>query len=250
MADETGEAGATGERRAEDTAKAAVPTPYDIAPEPARQRPVPPPAPGDRLLDAFDDDADLERDPEVERALRGGGGPVAPVPASPPVDAFVKPGMGDAKAVALVAAGVLLAAVIVAGVNAPVVDGKSPWIAVAAKTLYLSLVHTLTGVGAVALAAKLAEKPLGRLDLAAARMLAAVSILQLIIHLNIPIPGRFDEPLLAAGAYWVTVQALFRLRSLPALHIAAFHALFWFALWMAMLLHAWSVVAPAAGPAT
>lgn len=223
-------------------------TPYELAP--------PATLPGGRigdkgLLDDFPEDADLEHDPEVERALKAGGRlpeeikpsvePATEGEGNPP---FVKPGMGEPQVVALVSVGLLLAAVVTSAINA-----ENQWFASAVTTLYMALLHTATGIAAVVIAAKIVEAPLGSVELAAARMFAAVAVFQFFINLHIPIPGRFDEPILAAGAYWAVIMVLFRLPVVKTFYIGMLHAGLWFAIWLAMVLHAWATAVPAVTPA-
>ena len=78
-------------------------------------------------------------------------------------------------------------------------------------------------------------------------MFAAVSLFQFLFNLNIPIPGRFDEPLIAAVAYWVVVAVLFRIAVVTTFYIAAAHAGLWLAIWIAMVLHGWTT-GPAPSP--
>jgi hypothetical protein len=206
------------------------------------------------LIDGFDEDADFTRDPEVERVLSNTAGS-APTSVSssfkgPPADAFVKPGLGTAEQIYIAAGAVTIAAVIAAGVTAA---GRGRvWYADCILTLYVTLLHTLTGAAAVMAAAHLSEKRLGELPLATARMGLAVAVFQLLWHLNITaIPLRFDETALAIGGYFLTAWALFRLPRERITLLAMLHGAIWFAIYFAAQLWVWSlskvtVVAPAA----
>ncbi len=198
--------------------------PYDLAPEDAS---APPPAPRVKpgakaridapgLMDDLDEDADLERDPEVEARLKGKPA-AAPEPPDQPAD-FVRPGRGSPKTVASMAVGVLLAAVVVAGVTAP---KHQLWAALSAG--YLTLLHTGTGVLALAIAAHLAERPMRNFALAAARMFLAVALFQTAFRLSLPIPSRSEEWLLGAALYLGTVAIFFRLPPAGFLIVAAVH---------------------------
>ncbi|MBS0198164.1 MAG: hypothetical protein JSR77_15525 [Planctomycetes bacterium] len=223
------------------------PTPYELEPtEPPAVVPaaaIPPKAEKKQrplsdagLLDDFDEDADFDKDPEVERVIKGPKAAKEEA-AKPPEAIFVKPGLGEPQSIALVAAGVLLGAAIAASVRA---DGR--WYAAAISTVYEALIHTLTGVGAIAVAAHLTEKRIGSLPLAGARMLLAVSVFSLIFYLNIPIPGRTDEVLIACGAYIAVVWGLFRLPAEPVFYVGAVHAGLWLVVWLGGVLQAWASV--------
>jgi hypothetical protein len=77
---------------------------------------------------------------------------------------------------------------------------------------YYALLHTGTGVAAVAAAALLLSRPAGRLDFAAARMLCAVSLVILTMQMDLPggYLGLAVKSLLSLLLYWATVLLLFR----------------------------------------
>lgn len=199
---------------------------FELAPE----LPAPPPpaipkpaiaAPG--LTEGFDEDADFESDPEVERAL--GKRPPAETPrgaeSAPPVDPFIRPGLGEAKIIALVGAGVLLSAVIAAAITAP-----SLWWIHGMLAAYAGLLHAGTGVGALAIGARLSEKPLGPWELGAARMLLAVALFLLVFH--IPLPAQvWLGPAVAAAVYSAATMTLFRLPIQEWFTVAASHLGIW-----------------------
>lgn len=184
---------------------AAPPSTFRPAATPAGGTPKPAiTAPG--LTEGFDEDADFEHDPEVDRAM-GKGTAFAPRDADLTAidDPFIKPGMGEAQIIALIGAGVLLSAFITAWIVAP----SRGW-AHALLTAYSTLLHTGTGVGALMVAALLAEKKLGKWELGAARMLLAVALFQLVFH--IPFPAKvWLAPLAAVAAYSGATLGLFRL---------------------------------------
>ncbi|MBL8999955.1 MAG: hypothetical protein JNK25_02320 [Phycisphaerae bacterium] len=223
-------------------------SPYELEPVPfapkIREEPTPSKAGriGDAgLLSDFDEDADFDKDPEVERAVKG---PPKTEPSSAEAGPiFVKPGMGAEQSVALVGAGVLLAGIIAAGVTS-----TRPWYAAGASAGYGAVLHTVTGVAAVAVAAHLASMRMGNLPLAGARMFVAVSLFTLGFHLNIPITGRFDEVLLAAALYLGALWVLFRWRAEQLFIVSTIHAGLVLAVWFAGVLARWG--ATAASPAT
>lgn len=204
---------------------------FDLAPEdpaapPREARPShagPKPAiaaPG--LTEGFDEDADFEKDPEVDRALgRSGFHPRDAAEPAPAGEDFIKPGLGDAPVIALVGLGVLLSAVITAWITAP----SRGW-AHALLTGYSTLLHAGSGVGALAIAAKLAEQRLGKWELGAARMLLAVALFQLVVHLNLP-GGAWVKSLGAVAVYAGATLLLFRLKIEQWFIVASSHLAIW-----------------------
>lgn len=203
-----------------------------------------------RLLDDIDDDADLTHDPEVERALRGGeptdnpppGMDVGP-PKGPPL---VKEGRGAPKTLGAIGAAILLAAVILAVINA---DSRK--FAAGISTGYLTLFHTLTGVGAVAILAYAENRPPGRIELAAARMFVGVATFMLVLSLHFATLQGFNAAVmsvLAALAYYLVVWALFRLPQRQMQILAGAHAGIAILLWLLVQLHWWASNAGGAMP--
>jgi hypothetical protein len=212
--------------------------PYDL--EPAPPSPLPPRGKlSDKgLIDDMPEDADFTHDPEVERALKGEKSAAAdkevtvdetPEPAPP----FVRP--GDAKVTALVGAGIGIAAIIAAAVNSP-----QHWFPSAVLVLYFIVLHAMTGVGALAGAAYICDQPLGRIELAAARMLAAVSLFLLLVNLQVGFAHRFIEPLLAVAGYWLTLTVLFRASWVRLFYVAVIHAGLALVVWLGMAIYAWA----------
>jgi hypothetical protein len=256
---------------------------YDLAPEenipyakPASQSSAGVPASGKpstgkidgaKLLDDFDEDADFDHDPEVEQAKRTGGGAGAgigaPSPkferpakktvvaddATPPDDfsttePLVLPGMGDAKTLALIAAGMGLAATIAAAAT----NRDHPF-AAAILTAYLVVLHGGTGVGALAATSYFLDRPLGKVDLAGARMLLSSAVFLFLYNLRIG--SNFHlEGILACIGYWLTVWILLRVRPTTVMLIAAFHIALWLAITIGYWLWGWTtspVPKPGAG---
>ncbi len=196
------------------------------------------------LLDDFDEDADFSTDPEVERAT-------GKAPASKPAAAatqesgptFVRPpGRIDTQSIAIAAGVLTLSAVIAAALTAParVRQGFPD----AVLTLYLTLLHTATGVGALLLAAALRGERLGDVVLATARMGVAVAAFQLIFHLDIPVAGRTDETLLAMLAYAGLLMIQFRFDRERLVLVAGVHAAQWLAIYLVTVLWGWAQAAP------
>lgn len=145
------------------------------------------------------------------------------------VPEYVTTGRGPSKVVAIAAAVVLVGAMIVAGIYAPV--RTVPIVAaLLGLMLFQTILYTGTGVFAVWAAARLVSQRFTNIDLVAARMFFAVALFQLISHLVL-----FPEPrwlsqivvfVLAVGAYWLTIFFFFRKNHkdtsvLLALHVAA-----------------------------
>jgi hypothetical protein len=172
------------------------PDPYELAPEAPSAAPTPANLNKPPLLDDFEEDADFSKDPEVEAALKGKpvkarvaaeGEAGAVEPAGEP---FVKPGFGDERVWGLVGAVLLVATLIAEAVTTR--HGTLPTVATVLLMLYKVLVHTATGVIAVWVAAVLSDQRLGRMELAAGRMFAAVAALALFFSVRISIFGSSD----------------------------------------------------------
>lgn len=204
---------------------------FELAPEPPAPPPPPPTprpasspkpeikAPG--LTEGFDEDADFETDPEVERALGRSPATVRGAEAPPEPEPFIRTGLGEAKVIGLIGAGVLLSAVIASAIAAP-----SYWWVHGMLAAYAGVLHAGTGVGALAIGARLAEKRLGPWELGAARMLLAVSLFLLVFY--IPLPAKvWLAPIAAAAAYSAATLTLFRLPVQQWFIVAASHLGIW-----------------------
>lgn len=233
--------------------------PYELAPvEPAPSAPTTPGKaqivkPG--LLAEFDEDADFDHDPEVEAAKKGisTGTKVGtqPAEAKTPIDPtrlMVVPGRGDLKTLAIVGGVAALAAAIGAAFNEPIADKR---FFVAVSLVFDIAMHTITGVGAIGLAAAMLGKVLRNFELAGARMLVATALFALGFQLNFNASAHILGLALAGGSYFLAVWFLFRLKSQDTLVVSAFH----FALFILLYLYQWIAVwaasaakaAPAAG---
>lgn len=223
------------------------PKPYDI--DPASEKPAPKPRidePG--LLSGFDEEADFDKDPELERAItKDRRRVVRPEPAGalPPHEDFVKPGFGTPVHWLAGGAVVLVAALVATGINAP----DKVFFRVLLR-LYQVLLHTGTGVVACYVAAALLRQIVGRVDLAAARMFAAVACFALVASLNIRLAGHgfVDNSVriaLAGLAYGLVVAGSFRLwRREPLGYVVGVHFALWLVVQLALELSA-AVAAPA-----
>jgi hypothetical protein len=203
------------------------------------------------LLEGFEEDADFDKDPELERVITGG----AKLPVTTESRADTRPDFGQALFGGpvhwAVAGGLMLVGALIAtGVNAP----NKTFLRIA-LTLYTAALHTGTGVVAVYLAATLNESRVRSAELAAARMFAAVSAFLLVFRLNINLFGpsyktwRLEELLLATLAYLVVVVASFRLvRRNPLIFLIGSHFLLWLVVQVGMELAAAVAAAPAPAP--
>ncbi len=222
---------------------------YDLEPAPP---PVTPPAPVSQpvsklsdkgLTEDFPEDADFSHDPEVDKALKGDKGDKAAKSKDDTVDEdadavppFIKPGMGDAKTIALVGLGLTIGAVIAAAVEAT--NGR---FSAAVLALYFVVIHALTGFGALAAAAHLNDEPLGRMELGAARMLTAVAMFVLLMNLHVT-SYALISPIFAAVGYWITLTILFRISPGKLGSVAVLHVGFATILWLGMVIYHWAVM--------
>lgn len=225
--------------------KRADATPYDLEP------PAPPPAlaPGtlakEGVLAGFDEDDDFDRDPEVEKALKGGKPPKkAPEPSAPLPDAFVKPGLGNAQIWGVVGGFLLVGAVVAAAMT------SQKKFAMALLVLYSGLVHVGTGLVAVYLTARLDSKRVGEIELAAGRMLTAVGAFLLILNLNITIYGhtKTEELLLASTAYLAALAGLFRIWGRTLAILTTIHFTLWAIFELGMALSTWATAVAVVPP--
>jgi len=190
----------------------------------------PPPAPGKARIDApgliedFDEDADFDSDPELERVVKGipVDAPDRPATTRPTakVAEQAEPLCAQAswRLFAAIGAVVTLTAAVFAGVYA---DATS-WAHVLI-TIYWAALHTATGVGALVLTGVLLGRPIGHFEGAAARMFLAVSLFLIVFRLDIPIPLHIEETLLAGVAYFAGLVATFRLAPRDAAAVGGAH---------------------------
>ncbi|MCE2653796.1 MAG: zinc ribbon domain-containing protein [Planctomycetaceae bacterium] len=134
-----------------------------------------------------------------------------------------RPGWPGLTVLLWAAAGLTLAAAIVAGVSRP--EGTTVWRAIGFGVLvaYSVGLHTCTGLAAFFVAARYLGRPAGQLELATARLLVATAAAALAVSVPIGVP--FVGPALSVLAglvvYWLCVMGLFRLAAEPAAVVLA-----------------------------
>jgi hypothetical protein len=231
--------------------------PYSIDPDPAdgAPAPLPPvrpladvPAPvqpkgkieAPKLLDGFEEDADFDKDPELDRVVLGKPVTLAEPPAKPALEDFVLPGLGNAKVWAVVGVVLLVAAMIATGMQtAPSAQQRLLRVLL---VLYNTLLHTGTGVVAVFIAATLLTKRLGPFELAASRMFAAVGAFALVMSLRLSLFGiqwldNVVVLILASGGYVLLVASTFNLwKKHPLAYVIGSHFFLWLIVAIGMLL--------------
>ncbi len=233
--------------------------PYDLAPAPPAP-PTPPASPPEagppasfsttpntgnkKFLDEFDDDTDfsddanLPRSPQASPAIDG----TTPTNAGERLAPFVVPGRGEAPIIAAVGGGVTVAAMIAAAIFAS--RAQQPWFPAAIGALFNILLHSATGVVAIGAGAHLAGRPLGSIALGAARMLFAVAAFGLLVSINIPIPGRFDESIFGLLGYAAVLLLTGRRDPRDWFPVFGSHLLLAAVVWCAFAVHAWVNTAP------
>jgi hypothetical protein len=204
---------------------------YELAPDaPAsdKARAAKIEAPG--LTVDFDEDADFDDVPGIPK-------PAAPKAKEPAPDGFVKTGWGSAQTIAALGVVATIGAAILAATL-----GTQPWLKAVVLSLYLTAIQTLAGIGAVVFAARMAEKTLGPLELAAARMLLAVAAARCFLPLayNVPYTGRVLEGLSVIGTYLIISFVLFRLPRQHWFVMAASHAGLLIVLWLGSSIEFWA----------
>ena len=168
-----------------------------------------------------------------------------------PVPDFVVQARATPKVLAIIGGSIGVIAMIATGIKTHS-QGWGVLIPSVLLTLYVTVVHACTGVIAVAIAAKLSEQKLGRIDLAAARMLVAVSIFEFVRSLEVlGVPSWLSNSVLvivAAGAYLLFLMILFKKDHTKAGMIAVAHlavyALFEIGAWLSVWLSAALAAAP------
>ena len=236
--------------------------PYELAPVEdvpvARPAPTKDPkgkleAPG--LIADFDEDADFSQDPEVEATLKGKkldkNAPKSKfsmsLPGVPGVDSvpLVRDGRLDVKWGAILGWGLVLGGGIAAAITT-----KNAWFAGLLATILACVLHTITGLGAVGIAGYFLERPIGRVDLAATRVLAAVGAFALCFHIDTTVLGHFDETALACAAYLAVMLIFFRVHGAEVMLIGVAHAALWAFVAAANWVSNWAHVptSPLSGP--
>ncbi len=163
---------------------------------------------------------------------------------------FVMPGRLSAKTLGIVGGVLAIGALVASGVFAP---SGGAWVVVGLVVLcaYQIVLHTATGVAAVAVAAKLSSERFGRHDLALGRMFVAFSLFQLLTRVRVPTGYTTLNVALAwavaLAAYYGTVMILFRKDRAEAALIALSHFMLWILLNAGMELSGLVGAAVAAG---
>lgn len=166
---------------------------------------------------------------------------VDPAPAPPAVHDFVQPGRLKPKALlilgGLFTVGSIVAAIVLVGRDLPTLTR----ISIAALALYQIALNTITGVAAVAIVGWLHKQPLGRLELAAARMFAAFACFICVSQLQFRIGYSWINsglPFLAAVAvYFGVLMILFRKDRKTTATIAVVHLGLWLFLYVGMAIY-------------
>lgn len=233
------------------------PEPYPIASESS----APPPPPDDRaksadlkaklnlsgLLEGFEEDADFDKDPELEAKITGKPIGAVSLPSGPPRPEFVVPGFGQPSHWAIVGCVLVVGALVATAVNAP----NHTFLRIL-LTLYTAIVNTGTGMVALYLSARLLEHRFGSIEVAASRMLVCVGLFTLLFHLRISVFGP-DWPslnnslvvLIAMSAYVLSVAACFKLWDRQKLgFVVGFHAILWMIVQVGMQLASFVDAAP------
>jgi hypothetical protein len=210
--------------------------------------PAPPPIPRAKidkpsLTRDFPEDADFDHDPELNAAITGknaGGVAGIALPGTHPdlID-FVKPGLGPPMLWLIVGALLTIVALVFTGVNA---GDHTPYRIL--LRLYTIALHTGTAVVALYLAAALQHQIVGRIDLAAARMFAAVAAFGALFAQKLhftpySVINNATPMLLGAIAYLAIVIVTFRLwKREPLAYVVGGHFILWLVVQIAMALSA------------
>ncbi len=182
-----------------------------------------------KLLDGFEEDADFDKDPEVDRAILGKDKRSQPIQPGAEKESFVQPGLGGPKVWLVVGTVLLVTGLIATGVNAE----QNQFVKII-LLLYNTLLHTGTGVVALFIAATLQKKNLGSFELAASRMFAAVAAFAMMSAFKLHLfsyQGLNSTVVLffAAAAYGILVATLFGLwKREPLGYVVGAH----FGLWL------------------
>lgn len=140
----------------------------------------------------------------------------------------------------------LVAAMIASGAN-----GYGFWGSIGriVLTVWQSVVHTGTGVAAVALAAWLVQQRFGNVEFAVARMFVAFTTFSFIMQLQIPPPvvGEVLKVVLAGLVYWTGVLVLFGKSPRETSLVAMAHAGAWLFVEFGIRLAMWLPTGPTGG---
>ncbi|MDX2132499.1 MAG: hypothetical protein SFY69_10665 [Planctomycetota bacterium] len=225
---------------------------YELEPHPHPAGPQ-----KDSLLEGFDEDADFERDPEVDAALGRPRAKKKPRPAAGPVGARVSGGVphddedddhpsGGALVLPskldpeIVVGAAIAVLVVAAAVGAATADAAR--LAAGVSVVYFAMLGFGVGVGAIRLAAHFQGVIVGSWSRAIAAIAGSVAAFQLVNALTLPALGAWGRLLLipaAACAYILTLHALLRLPRERLTLVAGLHALGAIAAWTALVAYDW-----------
>lgn len=170
-------------------------------------------------------------------------------PQEDPDRPFVPEGLGGAKVLSAVGGVLLLTAIVLAAMTT-----KGGAFAASVQTLYQGLIHTVTGVAALAVVARLAGRKFGALESAGARMLVCVAVFLIAERIDAlfgegvhRLIGRSLAILLASGAYFGAVSAMFLRNIRESAVIAGLHAAMWLVVWVGSSIDQWAAPASAGG---
>lgn len=169
-------------------------------------------------------------------------------PADKP-SALVRAGWDQPRYMLILGGAAALAAGVMAWVNSTV-PGTTAGFARLLLAMYTTGLHAGLGVVAVMVSAFLLGRAVGPIEFAAGRMLAAVGLFQVFVHLNVGSVYSFEEVLLGAAAYLGVVFATFRWKKEDLAVVIAAHFGLWLAMQIGMWLTAWVHTAPAAAAGT
>lgn len=152
---------------------------------------------------------------------------------------FVVTGRGTAQHVFYAGVFLLMAAMIATAMSTT--QQKFPNVVL---TAYLGAAHTITGVTALVLAARLAGRPFGSVELASARMLVAVAAFLLGLNIGIKIDyiGKVLDTLLALAGYSGALWLLFRFTRETLIVVVTLHAAISALIYFGGLISAWAAV--------
>jgi len=154
------------------------------------------------------------------------------VPEKPTTSEFVQPGRLNAKVLTAIGGVLTIAGVVAAMYYAPVAQSFGPRLAAGVLVVYENLLHTGTGALAVAGTALALNYKVTRIDLVLARVFLAFAAMQVVSRCNVPIDQAHEVVkalavggrwIVALGAYWVALWALFRRSPLETSMIGAVH---------------------------
>jgi hypothetical protein len=145
-----------------------------------------------------------------------------------------------AKPLVFVGVGLVLAAAIIAGVNAEKNHGAH-----IVRALYGTALHSALGVAAAYALARIEHRALGSWQEAWARTFVAVAAFQVCLHLKIgPTATKAEEALLGVTVYFVSLIFLLKWSLVRVLHLAMLQFLAWGIIALSTIFHTWASTVP------